>query len=211
MPAVGGSTTLQALRNQATVIQWNARGLRSRLSDLRQLVTKHRFPVIAISESRLTVDVRISGYALYRSQTGTEQSRVLLAVRSDLTCVLHNVPPDVSNEYVAATVKHRSVAFSVVAGYIPPHARFDAKRLEALLDSTPPPHVLTGDFNAHHPAWGGTKTSVRGRRLLNVASQAGLVVLNTGCPTFYCGQRSSALDVTMVSAPFCPPRPGALT
>lgn len=53
-------------------LQWNARGLKQRLSDLRQFTRKHRFPVIAISEPWLMEDIRISGYTVLRSLTGVE-------------------------------------------------------------------------------------------------------------------------------------------
>lgn len=74
-----------------------------------------------------------------------------------------------------------------------------SKRLNTLLTVTQSPHALTGDFNAHHPAWGSDKTTMRGRRLLDIASKAGLVVANTGTPTFFRGTLATALHVTMVS------------
>lgn len=85
---------LNEIRNKATIFQWNARGLRSRLSDLRQLVQKHRFPIIAISESRLPFQIRLSGYSIFQSATCADQSRVLLAIRNDFTFISHTVPDD---------------------------------------------------------------------------------------------------------------------
>ncbi|KAH6930345.1 hypothetical protein HPB50_012995 [Hyalomma asiaticum] len=124
-----------------------------------QFVSKHRFPVIAISESRVRTGIRLSGYTITYSSTGGDTSRVLLAIRNDLIFNIHAVPPDASNEYAAATVKWNSLTFTVIAAYIPPGVKFDVKKLQAILDTTPEPHVLTGDFNAHHPAWGGAKNN----------------------------------------------------
>lgn len=109
--------------------------------------------------------MRLSGYSLYRSLTSSENSRVLLAIRNDLTFLVQNVEPDDSNEYVAATVRHNQVTFTIITGYIAPTAKFKVKRLQALLATTPLPHLLTGDFNAHHPAWGSVKKTQRGSRL----------------------------------------------
>lgn len=197
--STGTTLRLQNIRNQATILQWNACGLHPRLSDLRQFVSKQRFPIIAISESNLRSKVRISGYSLLESTTDINRSRVLLAIRNDLSFVVHSVPQDSSNEYVAATVPHKAVKFTVINGYIPPRVRFDTNRLHSILANTPSPHVLTGDFNAHHPAWGSRSTSSRGNRLLNVATNAGLHVLNTGSATFVRGKTSSVLDVTLLS------------
>lgn len=66
----------------ATVFQWNARGLR-RLSNFRQFTFKHQFPILAISESRVAPDFRLSGYEVFQSARNSDVSRVLLALRKD--------------------------------------------------------------------------------------------------------------------------------
>ncbi|KAH6946826.1 hypothetical protein HPB50_015408 [Hyalomma asiaticum] len=195
-------TSLTNVRNKATIFQWNACSLRCRLSDFRQSVRNHRFPVITISESRVRTGIRLSGYTITYSSTGGDTSRVLLAIRNDLIFNIHAIPPDASNEYTLATVKWNSLTFTVIAAYIPPGVNFDVNKLQAILDTTPEPHVLTGDFNAHHPAWGGTRAIKRGRCLLDLAHKNDLVVLNNGQPTFFKGNRSSALDISLVSSSF---------
>ncbi|KAL1487390.1 hypothetical protein MTO96_008014 [Rhipicephalus appendiculatus] len=192
--------SLKNIREKATIFQWNAYSLRSRLSDFRHFVYKHRFPVIAISESRVRTGIRLSGYTITVSSTGTDISRVLLAVRNDLAFNVHRISADVSNEYAAVTVKMDTLVFTVVAAYIPPRATFDVDRLQDIIDATPGPHILTGDFNAHHLAWGGRRTSVRGRRLFDIARRNNLAILNDGQPTFFKNDKCSALDVTMISA-----------
>ncbi|KAG0444101.1 hypothetical protein HPB47_014173 [Ixodes persulcatus] len=147
-------------------LQWNARGLRNRLSDFRQLTFKYQFPVIAISESRVTRTLRLSGYEVFHSSRGRSPSRLLLAIRKDLTYVVHDVNPHPTNEYVAATISKDTTVLTVIAAYIEPRARFDKDILDELIKATPSPHILTGDFNAHHPLWGGVKTTVPGRSKL---------------------------------------------
>lgn len=185
-------------------LQWNARGLKQRLSDLRQFTRKHRFPVIAISEPWLMEDIRISGYTVLRSLTGVEMSRVLMAVRNDLTIIEHGLSPDARNEYVAATLRGAGLSFTIIAAYIPPRVALDLNRLEGIISTTPAPHILTGDFNAHHPIWGSRKTTAKGRHLLDIAHRQGMCVVNSGEPTFYRGKMSSALDVTFVSSQLLP-------
>lgn len=198
------ATSVQETRDKATILQWNACGLKQRLPDLRQLARKHNFPVIAISESRLSSDIRFSGYTVLRSLTGLETSRVLVALRNDLTIIEHSLPPNASNEYVAASVRGAGLSFTIIAAYIPPRVALDVNRLEGIISSTPAPHILTGDFNAHHPTWGGRKTTVKGRRLLDTVHRHGMFVVNSGEPTFFRGKVSSALDVTMVSSELLP-------
>ncbi|KAH7955562.1 hypothetical protein HPB52_001368 [Rhipicephalus sanguineus] len=194
------SALVDAVRSFLTPMSSPVANLRCRLSDFRQFVYKHRFPVIAISESRVRTGIRLSGYTITVSSTGMDTSRVLLAVRNDLTFNVHHISADASNEYDAVTVKWDTLASTVIAAYIPPRVTFDVDRLQDIIDGTPGPHILTGDFNAHHAAWGGRKTSVRGRRLFDIAHRNNLAILNDGQPTYFKNNRCSALDVTMISA-----------
>ena len=75
------------------------------------------------------------------------------------------------------------------------------RRLRTLLG---PDAVVCGDFNAHHPAWGSPRTTARGRELLEAATSCGLLVANSGSPTFVRkGPRNTVqqthIDVTLVS------------
>lgn len=155
------------------------------MSDFRQFVFKYHFPVIAISESRVGPNVRISGYELFHSQRGTGLSRVLLGIRKDLTYVEHTLSPNDTNEYIAVTIRKGGICFTVITGYIPPRATFDAQRLADILWQTPSPHLLTGDFNAHHSLWGSTKNNARGKALFEIMLNYDLVILNDGSPTFF--------------------------
>ncbi|KAH7968510.1 hypothetical protein HPB52_009103 [Rhipicephalus sanguineus] len=60
--------------------------------------------------------------------------------------------------------------------------------------------MVCGQTQTNSLPWGGRRSSARGRRLLEVAHKNDLVVLNDGRPTFYQGDRASALDVTMISS-----------
>lgn len=98
---------------QASVFQWNARGLQSRLSDFRQFSRKYNFPVIVICESNLSSDFRLSGYEVFHSDRPHYRSRVMVCVRRDLTYVNHPVQV-YNNEYVGITVKHWACVLTVI-------------------------------------------------------------------------------------------------
>lgn len=49
--------------------------------------------------------ISASGYTVLQSTTGAALSRVLLAIKNDLTYMEPTTPPDETNEYVAVTVK----------------------------------------------------------------------------------------------------------
>lgn len=188
---------------QATIIQWNARGLRSRISDFRQYVFSNRFPIIVICEPKLSNPIRLSGYEAMMSATYNESSKVLVYIRRELTYLIQPVPPHDDNQYVCLTVKKKNLTFTLVCVYLSPSARFDRKRLDGILAQNPGPWIITGDFNAHHPIWGSSKVNATGQRLASFVSDHDLSLLNDGSPTFLRGSTySSCLDLTFVSRRF---------
>ena len=122
---------------KASIFQWNARGLRSRLCDFRQLVFKYSFPIIVICESNLPQNIQLSRYERFDSASTNSTSRVAMFIRRDLIYIAHVVPTHASNEYVCATISNGKVKFTVIASYIPPRSIFDRQYLEAILDTLP--------------------------------------------------------------------------
>lgn len=106
---------MQQIRNAATIFQFNAGELQSRLSDFRRFVNKHHFPVIPIPDSRISQDVRLSGYAVLRSKTDMPSTRVLLAVINDLSIIHLDLTSSAVDQYVAATVLCYGLSFTVIA------------------------------------------------------------------------------------------------
>lgn len=111
--------------------------------------------------------------------------------------------PHDTNEYACITVKSKSRKFTLISAYIQPTATFDTERLERVIQNTPSPHILCGDFNAHHELWGGIRNDKRGNTISELISKLNLALLNDGRPTFYRGTTvSSALDLSFVSSSF---------
>ena len=184
----------------AAIFQWNARGLRSRIADVRRFVYANKFPIIVICEPNLSSAIRLSGYEPFMSSAITERSKVLVFIRRDLTYILQPVPPHDDSQYVCVRVKKKRLTITVVGAYLSPSSRFDHKSLRDILSSAPDPCVLIGDFNAHHTLWGSLKTDVKGRNLVSFASDNELLLLNDGSPTFLRGSTySSCLDLAFVS------------
>lgn len=169
---------------KASLLQWNARGLKSRISDFRHFVFENRFPILVICEPNVQNAIRISGYEAFMSSTCGDVSKVIVYIGCELTYVLHLIPPHDTNQYVCLIVKTKKLTFTLVAAYIAPSSRFDSKRLHDVLSTTPGPTILTGDFNAHHPLWGSLKIDSRRRRLASFVTQYDRHYLNDGSPTY---------------------------
>ena len=93
----------------------------------------------------------------------------------------------------------------VYSCYISPNVRFEIFRkcLDDMEDSirrTRKKVLITGDFNAKSPEWGGPVEDDRGTKMSQWLATLGLVVLNDGrVPTFRRGTCSSYLDLTIIS------------
>lgn len=148
------TVSLNSNLKNCTIFQWNARGLRSKLADFHQLVQTYQFPFIVISESRVGDHFRLKNYYFLHSHRLTGVSRLLIGLRKDIQAAAVPVPPHDNEEYVCANTVIGTQRFTFIGAYLEPGSTFDVSRLEKILDSTSPPHIVCGDFNAHNEILG---------------------------------------------------------
>lgn len=103
---------------EALIFQWNARVLKSRLSDIRPFVFKNHFPSIVICEPRLLNAIRLPSYEAFKSATCNDHSNVIFYIGCELAYVEQNVPPDDNNQYECLTVKRNYLTFTIIDVYI---------------------------------------------------------------------------------------------
>lgn len=72
---------IEQVRAKSYISNWNARGLRDRLSDFRQLIYKYKFSTLAIQKSRVPRTIRLTKYEIFHSISGVRPSRPLLATQ----------------------------------------------------------------------------------------------------------------------------------
>lgn len=175
------------------------------MSDFRQFIFEHKFPLLVICEPNIPQNFRLSGYEVLQSVRRNGLSRLMLSVRTELTYVVHPIPPHSTNEYVCVTIKRGKSSFTVIGVYLSPNSVFDSAHLENILSSCTPPHVIIGDFNAHNPVWGSTAMNIRGRHLAQFMASHNLHILNDGSPTYLRGvSYSSCLDLAFASSAILP-------
>ena len=59
--------------------------------------------------------------------------------------------------------------------------------------------LITGDFNAHHPAWGSTNSDAAGKGVVDWLDSQDLVLLNDGSPTRFDSGGFTHIDLTVTS------------
>ncbi|XP_049267217.1 RNA-directed DNA polymerase from mobile element jockey [Rhipicephalus sanguineus] len=91
---------------------------------------------------------------------------------------------------------------TVASVYVRPGLPWDPRCLRQLAHRLGKEFLLCGDVNAKNPAWGGRRTDARGREVLGVLQQLGLLILNTGANTFIrrgAHATSSAIDLSVAT------------
>lgn len=187
----------------ATVIQWNCKSIVRRKSDLLYLINKFSPSILAVSETWLVPGFPFSVpvYSCLRDDRADGYGGCALLVNRSLNFNLIPLPPH-SNDF--NVVAWRVFNISFISLYIPPQPRLTLlSELRSIFTSVPPPVIVMGDFNAHHPAWGSYYSDSFGCLLMDLIDEINFSLLNTGSPTrrsLPCQNPASAVDLTLCSA-----------
>lgn len=149
--------------------------------------------------------MRLKNYYFLHSHRLTGVSHLLIGFRKDIQAAAVPVLPHESEEYVCANTVISTQRFTFIAAYMEPGAAFDVRRLENVIASTSPPHIICGDFNAHNEIWGSARTNSRGARLAELLIKRGIEPLNDGSITYLKNPTlSSCIDLSFASNSFIP-------
>uniref|UniRef100_A0A0A9Y5J8 Putative RNA-directed DNA polymerase from transposon BS n=1 Tax=Lygus hesperus TaxID=30085 RepID=A0A0A9Y5J8_LYGHE len=195
-----------------TIIQWNARSIFSNAAAFEQLLACENADMALISETCLhpTRAFRLSGYELVRCDRNQSTGGCAIAIKNPIPyTVIDTAIPERWKQLiqlVAIKVVIKNQPLHVASIYFSPNFPRGMNDWEGILTQLPHPLLLGGDFNAHNLSFGGLYTDNRGRKLADVQDIMGLSALNDGTHTYIPrpNQRSSALDITFVTAVWAP-------
>lgn len=197
-----GSSTLS---ENATILQWNCRGLRLKKAEL--CLRLHSFPVpkLALSEGTLPGLMLLAGYMKYTSQTIQT-----FLYGSATICISRHLPqkkidvaaftsPDCECVAVEVTIAKRT--FTVVSVFVRClNTAVCDGLLVGLVALARGSIIKSGDFNSHHPSWGSTRSSSPGRSIMEDIKNTWLVIGNDGSHTLLRRHLStSVIDLTLHS------------
>lgn len=191
--------------DQVNIVQWNAQSLISSKQLLTQFLYDNNIHVALISETWLKSHHRfnIRGYTIERNDLGNKHNGVAILIRNSIDYTKIDTDFDDCLQNICVRIKIRDKDISLVSLYCPKNSNppFDKDKFDALVQSIPSPFLFCGDFNAHHISWGCNETNARGRDVLSVIDDNGLVLLNDGQVTTVGSLtwRSNALDLSIAS------------
>ncbi|GFW03292.1 probable RNA-directed DNA polymerase from transposon X-element [Trichonephila clavipes] len=168
-------------------ISWNCRGLRTRLDDLKSIISTYQPACVALQETFLksTMTMQVRGYNCVRRDVDGDTSPTggVCLFTSNLypstVVTLHT-----SLQAVAVRIHIHSLV-TVCCVYLPPNDVVPQVDLTHLVSQLPAPFILLGDFNGHSPLWGHDVTNSRGRQIEQLISDHCLCLLNNDEKTYF--------------------------
>lgn len=186
------------------ILQWNCRGLRASLPDLQTLVQDQQPAVICLQETKITdPDYNILTQYHHTRKLATTTSTlpkggVSIFVNKHLLSSAITLRTTLQAVAVRVTL-HTPV--SICSIYLPPNSKWTAQDLQDIIQQLPAPTILLGDFNAHHPLWGNSRTDQAGREVERLLTSSNLCLLNDKRAT-YCHPATAtltAIDLSITS------------
>ncbi|KAA0201683.1 hypothetical protein HAZT_HAZT011477 [Hyalella azteca] len=193
-----------------SLLLWNARGLNSKLPELKLFLSHAAPTVICITETHLQNwhDPRFPGYTTYRQDRADGFGGLLLLVRAQTLQRAVALDPYEGGQMqcLAVEIAHCGAWSRILLCYNP-CCSITQTEFEHYFTYIGPRDLICGDFNAHHPLWStpNTRQNRAGGSLFNVISNSSLMLLNTpGTPTRIDPHTGtgSVLDLIFGAAPF---------
>ncbi|GBN64540.1 RNA-directed DNA polymerase from mobile element jockey [Araneus ventricosus] len=113
--------------------------------------------------------------------------------------VVYSEENDPNLEILVVEVHSKNHSFTIVNIYAP-HG-FNINPIKTFLNSLHTPTFIFGDFNLHHPLWGGNSQSSSSEDFVDWLNNSDFILLNTSTPTHIINASTySILDLTLCSA-----------
>ena len=187
-----------------TVINWNCRGFRKNVDEIKNLLHDHDPMFFCFQETFLRASkvINFRKYASYHCYSLSSDDRAIggssILVKKN---IVHNeIKLQTSLQAVAVSLSlHKT--FTICSIYLPPSVRVYEQELDNLIEQLPAPFILLGDCNAHNPLWGCANVNDKGRIIENVIGNHDLCVWNDGSKTHIDPATGSlsAIDLSLCS------------
>ena len=195
----------------ATILQWNARGLRCNRRDFDILIGEHQPDVICLQETKLEHSPPLSRYrcanydgyckSLRRNPDQLPCGGVLIYIKKGL---YHKVVQISSHlQAIAVQVTLGGAPVTVLSVYIPGNNHLTTRDLSNLIRDIRGQILITGDFNGHNYMWGSHDVDTRGEIIERFTDKHNLCILNDGTHTYlkpqvqHVNRPTSAIDLTI--------------
>ena len=209
-PPLAPTTTSKPKDDTFNILQFNAKGIGNKLSELERFLEKHNVKLATLQESKFrskSRKPRFQNFATVRRDRPQGQGgELLIFIHKLKNFQQHPQSPetlsDLHLEKLTISVELRNTELIISKIYIPPTTSCTV-RYQPSIDHllTTPDTLVLGDFNAHHSSWHATSTDTRGKNLTDAICSTDLGILNWDTPTRLPSNATpSSSDVSLASS-----------
>lgn len=191
------------------LVQHNIQSINNKKPLLQTLLFENEIDICLLNETWLKSSQShfyMSGYDFIFKNAENEHGGVAFLIKSSIKYVQLSTPNFQDVQTIAISVDTKVGPLTILCVYCPPKNKINMSKLKNIITSLPKPYIISGDFNAHHVAFGCTLTKTRGKNLYDLIDDLNLCILNTGSATTVRrpNDNISAIDVTLVSPELVP-------
>ena len=168
------------------IIQWNCRGLKTKLDEISLLLSIYKPSVFCLQETFLKPEdnITLKGFNIYNyihSDCQRPSGGSSILVKS--SCPQRNIVLTTELQATAVSVT-LDKEITICSIYIPPSFSLKTEHLDSLLKQLPSPYLLVGDFNGHNILWGNKENNSRGELIENFITNNDICLMNDKSNTY---------------------------
>ena len=185
-------------------LQWNCRGLRANLTDLKVLLEEHHPTAVCLQETLLLKPglFKLRGFKSYDIFSDADGSSRGVSILTNNGIPKTQIPIKSKLHAVAIRIS-LSKTITLCSVYFPPNQNISSEDIESLISELPEPFIIMdmGDMNAHNPLWGDSRLDKRGKILEELILNRDICLFNHKSPTYIhrVDGSKSALDLSFCS------------
>ena len=172
-----------------SILQWNCRGVRSKIEELKVLMNVSSAKIVCLQETKLGDEDLFLGhdYKFYKSVPppgDRAKGGCGIIVKSDIHHDLLSLRTNLQAVALRVSLQREITICSI---YIPPEEEISRQDVEDLIQELPSPFLLLGDFNSHNRLWFHEciNTNRIGRIMEEILSIYDIQIFNDGSPTYH--------------------------
>ncbi|GBN97329.1 hypothetical protein AVEN_34548-1 [Araneus ventricosus] len=170
----------------ASLVSWNCRGLKTKISDLKDIINTYRPACIALQEThfKTTDNIKVKHYSVLNKNYDSDRASggVALLIAKDIPSAPLQL--NTSLQAIAARI-HTISLITICSLYLPPNQQINQIDLNELVYQLPDPFILLGDFNGHSSIWGSSDSNSRGVQIEQLLTDHNLCILNSDQQTYF--------------------------
>lgn len=199
------------------ILYWNADGIRSKITELLDLVSELSIDIVALSETRISphFNLHTPGFTCYRQDKKPDGhgQGVAILVKSDIihTSLKIDITQNLECIGIKIALSNHEIAF--ISAYQSPNLALLSTDLDTIINAHSRTLIM-GDLNTKHPYWHCSSTNAHGSTLFNHMINNEYDIHAPYCPTlvhYHSSHTQSTPDIILANSVYHLSEPQVIT